>query len=97
MHDRHPQRNANRDRYRHGDYDQGQVTGGGFEDLRAVFNEKSPGGHAAGPSNGFSAAVKARTSGSSIFSNPWGPASATICPFLSRMMRDARRSASRRS
>src|SRR6266436_8406315 len=97
MNDEHAERDADGDRKRHGDDNEGQMSGGGLEDFGAMLEEERPGRHASAPGNGVRHAVKARTSGWSIPRNSWGEQSAIIRPFSRRIMREASRSASRRS
>src|SRR5258705_6193907 len=97
MNDDHAEGHGNGNRKRHADYDQVQMIRGRSKDFGAMLEEESPGVHACAPLSGARDAVKARTSGCSMRGNSSGVASATMRPPSSRIIREARSSASRRS
>src|SRR6266850_4589743 len=97
LHDEHAKRDADENSDGHGDDYECEVIQRGAEDFATMIQDKGPRAHARAPGETERDEVKARTSAWSRRRNSCGVALATMRPAWSKTMREASRSASRRS
>src|SRR5260370_15148532 len=101
LHDEHSERDADKNRNDHGYDNKSEMVERGAENFVAMFPKKCPSAalevHAGAPGVISREAAKAWTSGWSRRRNSCGEALATMRPFSSNTMREARSTASRRS